>query len=159
MPGDIDGRQYACETATSCSDSFIRNFRFNRAYSVDMILFRELLGGVTDALYIKPKASYRITDGFNVFAALIYSRAIYAESTPSAHLTSTGIVGDANLGIQINAGARYETEDGFFGEIRYGILIPLPGLANNTLNQTQFGGAPVVLESAQAVRGAIGIHF
>ncbi|MBK7862062.1 MAG: TIGR04551 family protein [Archangiaceae bacterium] len=147
VPGDIDGRQYACETATSCSDSFIRNFRFNRAYSVDMILFRELLGGVTDALYIKPKASYRITDGFNVFAALIYSRAIYAESTPSAHLTSTGIVGDANLGIEINAGARYETEDGFFGEIRYGILIPLPGLANNTLEpdpvRRRSGGARV----------------
>ena len=31
-----------------------------------MILYREILGGITDSLYIKPRASYRITTGFHV---------------------------------------------------------------------------------------------
>lgn len=159
VSGDIDGRQYNCDTMGNCSDQYIRNFRFNRAYRVDMILYRELLGGITDSLYVKPSASYRVADGFNIFAALIYSRAIYAESTPSARNTTMGIVADANLGVEINAGARYETEDGFFGELRWGILFPLEGLKNNIPNATQFGGAPVALESAQALRGSIGIHF
>ena len=158
-PGDIDGRQYNFEATGGTVDNQIRNFRFNRAYRVDMILFRELLGGITDAIYVKPQASYRVADGFNVFAALIYSRAIYAESTPSARFVMGQIVADANLGIEINAGARYETEDGFFGELRWGILFPLDGLRNNTANQTQYGGAPTALESAQALRGSIGIHF
>ncbi len=160
--GDIDGRQYKCETSGGCSDSKIENFRFNRAYRTDMILYRELLGGITDSFYVKPNASYRIADGFNVFAALIYSRALYAQSTPSAHVVNGEIVGDANLGIEINAGARYETEDGFFGELRWGILFPLDGLKNNNASATQYfngQGGMVVLESAQALRGTIGIHF
>jgi uncharacterized protein (TIGR04551 family) len=159
VPGGVEGRQYACQAGGGCSDAHVRNFRFNRAYRTDMILFREILGGITDTIYFKPNASYRVADGFNVFAALIYSRAIYAESTPSARDINGTIVGDANLGIEINAGARYETEDGFFGELRWGILFPLEGLKNNTANMTQFGGGATVLESAQALRGSIGIHF
>jgi uncharacterized protein (TIGR04551 family) len=160
QPGDIDGRQYAFESTGTTTDNQIRNFRFNRAYRVDMILFRELLGGITDAIYVKPQASYRVADGFNIFAALIYSRAIYAESTPSAHIENGKIVGDNNLGIEINAGARYETEDGFFGELRWGILFPLEGLKNNNgMMMGQFGGITPQLESAQALRGSIGIHF
>ncbi|MBL8950208.1 MAG: TIGR04551 family protein, partial [Myxococcaceae bacterium] len=155
QPGDIDGRQYACTPGVTCTDDDIENFRFNRAYRTDMILYRELLGGITDSVYLKPNASYRIADGFNVFAALIYSRAIYASSTPSA---SASFAGDPNLGIEINAGARYETEDGFFGELRWGILFPLDGLKNNVAT-TQFGGGQVVNETAQALRGTIGIKF
>ncbi len=150
--GDIDGRQYRCDVS-DCPDDQIRNFRFNRAYRVDMILFRELLGGITDAIYVKPQASYRVTDGFNVFAALIYSRTIFAESSPSGR--------DNNLGIEINAGARYETEDGFFGELRWGILFPLDGMRNNNaagMNQIDMV-TPIALESAQALRGSIGIRF
>ncbi len=151
QPGDIDGPQYACPSTGGCDPgdaSQIRNFRFNRDYRVDMILFREILGGVTDAFYVKPTVSYRIADGFTAFGSFIYSRALYAESTPSARrLTDGTIQADANLGAEINLGARYETEDGFFGELRWGILFPLPG----------FG--PGALDSAQALRGTLGIKF
>ncbi len=89
LPGDIDGPHYYCPATGGCAtgDAYITNFRFNPSFRPDMILFRELIGGVTDALYFKPNASYKIADGFNIFAAVIYSRAIYATSTPS---TSTG---------------------------------------------------------------------
>jgi uncharacterized protein (TIGR04551 family) len=158
QPGDIDGPQYACQnprTVTGgCTDSSIRNFRFNRDYRVDMILFREILGGVTDAFYVKPTVSYRIADGFKAFGSVIYSRAIYPESTPSAtRLPDGSIQADGNLGFEINLGARYETEDGFFGELRWAILFPLGGFNDGRLVQAQG------LDSAQALRGTVGIKF
>ncbi len=152
--GDLDGQQYACYSNGTCTDTTVRNFRFNRDYRVDMILFREILGGVTDAFYVKPTVSYRIADGFNAFGSVIYSRAIYAESTPSALGRADGtVVGDANLGFEINLGARYETEDGFFGELRWGILFPLGGFGDQRPNAAQS------LDSAQALRGTVGIKF
>lgn len=152
--GDIDGPQYACQATGGCTDSTIKNFRFNRDYRVDMILFREILGGVTDAIYFKPTIDYRITEGFHVFGAGIYSRAVFAESTPSAQVLTNGTVqADANLGLELNVGARYQTEDGFFGELRWGILFPLGGFADPRPN------APTTLDSAQALRAVVGIHF
>lgn len=152
VAGVIDGPQYNC-TASGCLDNSLTAFRFNRDYRVDMILYRELLGGITDSLYVKPKVSYRITNGFQAFAALIYSRAIFAESAPGGTITGTP---DANLGVEINGGARYETEDGFFAQAQYGILFPLGGFAAkdlaNPLNMK-------TLDFAQAVRGNIGIKF
>jgi uncharacterized protein (TIGR04551 family) len=158
VPGDIDGQQWNCPPVGGCAsgDSFITNFKMNPSFRPDMILFREIIGGVTDALYFKPNASYRVADGFNVFLALIYSRAIYASSTPSA---GAGKPGDPNLGFEVNAGARYETEDGFFGQLEWGILFPLQGLANSNPTAVSFTGVPVTLESAQALRASIGIRF
>ncbi len=67
QPGDIDGPQYACGVA--CTDRSINNFRFNRDYRIDMILFREIIGGVTDTLYAKPQISYTVAEGFDLFGA------------------------------------------------------------------------------------------
>ena len=151
LAGDIDGPQYRCSSSGSCPDNTIRNFRFNRDFRVDMILYREILGGVTDSLYVKPRVQYRITQGLNVYGAAVYSRAIYAESTPSGgNLTQPQ---DPNLGIELNAGARYETEDGFYAQAQYGILFPLGGF-----NREQ-AGAAAALVNAQAFRGVFGIRF
>lgn len=154
VPGDIDGPQYACQSTGGCVDSVITNYRFNRDYRIDMILFREILGGVTDAFYVKPTVNYRIADGFNAFGSVIYSRAINAESTPSARILPDGTIqADANLGFEINLGARYETEDGFFGELRWGILFPFGAFGDGR------PGAPQSLDSPQALRGTVGIKF
>jgi uncharacterized protein (TIGR04551 family) len=149
--GDIDGPQYRCSNTGGCSDNTIRNFRFNRDYRMDMILYREILGGVTDSLYLKPKVQYRITQGLNVYGSAIYSRAIYAESTPSAGNMNLPV--DPNLGIELSAGARYETEDGFYAQAQYGILFPLGGF------NREVGTAAAPLVNAQAFRGVFGIKF
>jgi uncharacterized protein (TIGR04551 family) len=140
-----DGPQYACQTS-GCTDNAIRNFRFNRDYIVDMILFREILGGVTDALYLKPSVKYRIVDGLDVFGAMIYSRAIYAESTPSER--------NAGLGVEFNLGARYESEEGFFAQLAWGILFPLSGFDGWGSH-----GEIQKAKTANALRGALGIRF
>jgi uncharacterized protein (TIGR04551 family) len=150
--GVIDGPQYCLGTGCAPRSNIVRNFRFNSAYRMDMILYRELLGNVTDSFYLRPKISYRITQGFNVFAAAIYSRAIYPSSTPSAATSSP----DANLGIEVNVGARYETRDGFFAMIQYGALFPLGGFAaTSTTDSTTL----VNLDIAQVLRGVVGIRF
>ena len=61
---------------------------------------------------------------------------------------------DGNLGIELNVGARYETEDGFFGQLQYGYLFPLGGLA-------YFGsdGNPITLDNPQALRAVVGIRY
>jgi uncharacterized protein (TIGR04551 family) len=145
QPGSLDGPQYSCQTAGGCADDLIRNFRFNRDYRVDEILFREIIGGVTDAVYLKPSLRYSVADGFDVFVSAIYSRAAYAESTPSGT--------DSALGLEFDAGARYQTEDGFFAGLTYAVLFPFDGLkpSNNT-TQTS-------LDTPQALRGVLGIKF
>lgn len=158
--GDFDGRQYSCQSTGGCEDWAIRNFRFNRAYNVDMILYKELIGTVTDSIYFKPTVAYRIADGFNAWASLIYSRAIYGESTPSATVITDAngvqtVKSDQNLGVEINVGARYETEDGFYGQLMWGILFPLDGFKDPRI----LGGQSAPLESAQALRGSVGIRF
>lgn len=153
--GDTDGPQYRCDSG--CSDNEITNFRFNRDYRVDMILYREILGGVTDSIYFKPRAKYRITQGFEAFASVIYSRALFKNSAPGA------LYQDANesLGIEINGGVRYETEDGFYGQLQYGILFPLEGFMkrDGTSTTIPIGGTRIQPENPQALRAVIGIRF
>ncbi len=144
-PGDVDGPQFACGRG-GCSDSMIRNFRFNRAYRVDNILWRELVGTVTDALYLKPTVRYTLTQGFDVFGSVIYSQALYPESTPSNESRA--------LGIETNLGARYETEDGFIAKVEWSVLFPLSGLQD-----VEEALRPAELATAQSVRGVLGIRF
>ncbi|WNG29863.1 TIGR04551 family protein [Cystobacter fuscus] len=147
QPGDADGPQFRCG-GTDCADSYLRNFRFNRAYRVDNILFRELIGTVTDAFYAKPTLRYTLTQGFDVFGSAVYSQAIYPQSTPSFT--------DRPLGLETNLGARYETEDGFVARVDWSVLFPLSGLQDYN---TGTGLAATELKTAHAVRGTIGIRF
>jgi uncharacterized protein (TIGR04551 family) len=150
-PGDTDGPQYNCSQGGGCADNEIWNFRFNRDYRADMILYREILGGITDSLYIKPKIKYRITQGFEAWVAGIYSRALTPTSVPSIGTVGTG----ASLGIELNGGVKYETEDGFFGQVQYGVLFPLEGFKKipNGSNTA------VALDIPQVFRAVIGIKF
>lgn len=143
-PGDVEGPQYRCGSG-GCSDNAIRNFRFNRDYRVDLILWREIIGGVTDAFYVRPSAKYTVTEGFDLYGRLIYSQALYAESTPS--FTNRA------LGVEANVGADYKTEDGFIAGVAYGIFFPMSGLQ-------EFDPAlRTDLETPQSIRGWLGISF
>jgi uncharacterized protein (TIGR04551 family) len=153
--GDYDGAQYgrrpctpnAPSTDPACIDLDIRNFRFNQDYRIDMILWREIIGGITDALYVRMPASYSFNDNISVFGALIYSKALKPTSTPSGSSTQ--------LGFEVNAGVRYQTEDGFYAQLAYGVLFPFDGLQNNLTP----GIIPVGPGVAQALRAQLGIRF
>ncbi len=114
--GAIDGQQFG--PGDRVLD--IRNFRFNPAYRVDVVLWREILQGVTDAFYVKPTLRYEILEGLTAQAALVYSQAFFASSTPSAV--------HKPLGIELDLGLAYHSDDGFVAFVDYGVLQPLDGL-------------------------------
>ena len=96
------------------------NFQFDRDYHVDLILFREIIGTVTNASYFKPWVQFdfwaRNRDSLGFKFAGIYSAAHRAEATPS---------GDRGLGLEMDAQLFYREEDKFQVDLNYGLLIPL----------------------------------
>jgi uncharacterized protein (TIGR04551 family) len=120
--GSLEGQQWG---GVATGDDSIRNFRFNQAYRVDLILFRQILGQVTDAVYMKPKFRWDIFPGLGLDVQVVYSRALEASSTPSATGPGTG---SANLGLELDGMLNYTAGDGFQAWLQYGLLQPFGGL-------------------------------
>ena len=122
VPGQLDGPQ-----ANLPRDHTVDNFRFHPDYHIDQILFREIIGTVTDAIYVRPHIRTRLmTAGvghLEAGAALIASWAVEAASTPS---------GQRALGVELDPELRYASRDGFAATIDYGVLFPGAGF-NNTM--------------------------
>ncbi|HEU4382557.1 MAG TPA: TIGR04551 family protein [Anaeromyxobacteraceae bacterium] len=142
-PGIIDGRQYSYADAKKAWN----NYRFNPAYRVDLILWRELIGGVTDGWYVKPTFRWELLPGLVGTAQIVYSQALMASSTPSTrHLP---------LGAELDLGLSYTSDDGFVAWIDYGYLQPLDGLhffhSDPALNRD--------LARGQALRGGLAVKF
>ncbi len=124
VAGDLEGAQ-----ARPPGDNDVNNFRFHPDYRVDRILFREIIGTVTDAAYVRPHIQYALMKNhrgiFSIGLAAIASWAIYASSTPS---------GERGLGIEIDPTIRYDSPFGFGAAIEQATLIPLGGLDNPLLD-------------------------
>jgi len=139
MPGAFDGPQ-----ANPPRDTTVDNFRFHPDYRIDQILFREIIGTITDAVYVRPHARatlFTVGSGrFEVLAALIASWAVQPTSTPS---------GASALGIEIDPEVRYATRDGFLANFAYGLLLPGAG----------FDGTNLSAKPAQAFRLRMGFAF
>ena len=149
LPGAFDGQQYSA-TASADPDPSITNYRFNPAYQVDLILWRRLLGTVTDAWYVKPTFRWDILDGLNVNAQVVYSQALFAESTPSQTSKS--------LGVELDLGVKYQSDDGFVFFLDYGLLkllsgFNMAGTVNNVVTTVTPSGV------AQNIHAGLGIVF
>lgn len=121
--GDLDGAQI-----NAPSDMRIDNFRFHPDYRVDRILFREIIGTVTDAVYIRPHVRWNIvrlgTSWLTAALSGVVSFAVYGSSTP----------GNASpLGVELDPTLSYGSKDGFGAAIEHGVLFPLAGLNNPDL--------------------------
>lgn len=143
VPGIIDGRQY--DYGDPKPDW--NNFRFNPAYRVDLILWRELIGGVTDGWYAKPNLRWEILEGFAATAQVVYSQAIYATSTPSTR--------HKPLGIEVDLGLSYVSDDGFVAWLDYGYLQPLDGLHLYRVDPAEMRS----LSRGQALRTGLAVKF
>jgi len=126
-PGDLDGNHI--DISSTGSHDHVNNFVFNRAFNVDMILFRNLVTAVTSAWYLKPSLRYRPTGrktgggddtGFELLFSLMYASAWYQENTPGLKKP---------LGLELNVGITYDTSDRFHTGLAYGLLLPLDGLS------------------------------
>ncbi len=119
-PGDLDGPQ-----SDPPRDNRVDNFRFHPDYRVDQILFREIIGTVTDATYLRPHVTWRIGEWgpgqLTAHTAAIASWAIEPTSTPGQQRA---------LGLEINPSIRYESYGNFSLGIDHGVLFPFAGLDN-----------------------------
>jgi uncharacterized protein (TIGR04551 family) len=139
MPGAFDGPQ-----AAAPRDRTVDNFRFHPDYHVDQILFREIIGTVTDAIYVRPHGKIAVLAAGNgrleLGAALLAAWAVEATSTPS---------GARALGIELDPELRYASRDGFAATIDYGLLLPGAAWDNTNLSA----------KPAQVVRARLGFAF
>jgi uncharacterized protein (TIGR04551 family) len=131
--GSAEGPQYG-----QPGDHRITNFRFNPAYNVDLILWRRILGQVTDAWYLRPSLRWDIFPGLVFDGAVIYSQAIYSQSTPSARfVNNTGADryaiadrGSKPLGVELDGKLTLAPGDGFQAWTEFGMLQPFSGFDN-----------------------------
>jgi uncharacterized protein (TIGR04551 family) len=108
-------------------DVSINAFRFDFDYEVDLILFRELIGTVTNATYVKPTLAWDITDRITFKTQLVMSFANKPVATPGNGLM---------YGVELDGDLGYRNE-GFFAGISYGVLFPLGAM--NHPPDTEFG--------------------
>ncbi len=100
-------------------DHDINNFRFHPDYHVDMILWRQIIGTVTDAWYAKPSLQYEIAEGFGAKISAIYSSVVCSQSARGKQ---------SPLGLEFDMDFFYFSDDNFHAGLSYGLLIPLAGM-------------------------------
>jgi uncharacterized protein (TIGR04551 family) len=118
--GDVDGPQLRPPV-----DNSVDNFAFHPDYHVDLILWRRIVGRVTDAVYFKPtiragpfgRSQHHVTLDLSV----IDSTALYATTPPGQ---------ERRLGTEVDLVARYRLELGFEAILAYGIFAPGAGFKN-----------------------------
>jgi len=119
VAGDLDGIQ-----ASLPRDTTVDNFRFHPDYRIDQILFSEIIGTVTDVIYIRPHGEWTLA-AFNkrelrLSIAGIISQAIEPTSTPG---------GEAFLGVELDPSLKWESP-GFSLAFDYAVFFPGAGFDN-----------------------------
>ena len=141
QPGDLDGPQ-----ANPPDDNRVDNFRFHPDFRIDQILFREIIGTVTDAVYLRPHLRWTIADWgpgrVTASLATVASWAMKASSTPGQRRP---------LGLEFNPSLRYESFGTFTLALDHALLIPFAGLDNP--------GLGISAQPAQALRLRIAMGF
>ncbi len=96
------------------NDTTVSAFRFDFDYKIDLILFRELIGTVTNTTYLRPQVGYDVTKGISVKLQSVIAFANKPVATP----------GNGSLyGVEFDVDIGYRS-DGFFAGIAYGFFIP-----------------------------------
>lgn len=130
------------------NNDIVTNFKFNRGYHTDLLLFREIIGAVTNAVYVKPSVGYDLVDTDDLRIGgrldLLYAAAAVPEGTPG---------NDGHLGFEADAQLYFHLPPHFFGVVEGGLLIPLGGL------DVDLGGSSVNAEPAWTVQGRLHLVF
>jgi uncharacterized protein (TIGR04551 family) len=124
--GELDGAQVSYPR-----DLQADNFRFSSDYRVDRILFREIIGTITDAVYLRPHMRFdagRLGPGtLTVSLAAIASFAMEPTSTPG---------GTRPLGLEFDPTILWTHTDGFSAALEHALLLPFSGFDNPAEHKT-----------------------
>lgn len=115
-----------CNAKRGCT---LSQFIFDRDYKVDMILWRHLVGAVTNAVYAKPFLQYDLTKSIMFKVANITSFALRPVATPG-NSTVYGTEFNGDLGY---SGHR------LFAGISYGVLFPFGAMAHPATDSSTGG--------------------
>jgi uncharacterized protein (TIGR04551 family) len=111
-------RDFNPVTGGTGADREVRNFKFDRDYFVDMIMFRELIGAITNAIYFNPFVQYNFwtaqSDSMGARLDLIYALPARAEVTPG---------GEGSIGFEADVMLYYHTAT-YRASVAYGLFVP-----------------------------------
>lgn len=114
---------------TGVANTEVTNFKFDRNYHVDLLLFREVIGTVTNAIYIKPYIAYDLFDSveeaLGVRLDLMWAEAVEADATPGDQ---------GHLGMEADLRLFYGEKGRFNLDIEGGLLFPGPAFDNLASN-------------------------
>jgi len=126
-------------------------FHFDPNYRVDLIFFRELMGTVHNAGYLKPTVAYHILDNLTARLDMIYSYALEPVATPG---------NSPHYGVELDLDLEYRwPEAGFFAGIAYGVFFPLDALHRPTGIYGSNDGFPAKATNAHSVQLRATIKF
>ena len=148
------------KTGKKKPDQEITNFKFDRDYQLDLILFRQLIGSVTNAVYFQPYIQYNFvqddTDEWGFKLAVEYAFALEPEATPGD---------EAPLGLEFDLSLYIVELDRFRWSIDYGLLLPFGAFNLKNRDPQGDNGAPgeyvTVREPgvAQTIQMMVGMQF
>ena len=129
----VQGELHASGTVLpSGDDTTFNKFFFDFDYNVDLILFRELYGTITNAMYFKPSLEYDINSKIRAKAWPVISFAHKPIATPG---------NQSGLGVELDADVSYHDDaSGFSAGFAYGVLFPLGGMNHPTHDPGTDGG-------------------
>ncbi len=137
----------------SADDKKITNFTFNPNYTVDLLLFREVIRAIGGAYYLKPSVFYEVTNRLTIAGSAMVAFSDVPKNTPGQ---------EALLGLEFDVAAAYETPDGFYMKGQFGWMVPFSGLnhpsklkGTNKGDFDKYGAA----QSAFEVGLAMGMKF
>ena len=105
------------------NDNKLSRYAFNRNYNVDLLLYREVLGTVTNSAYVKPHFDFDvIPTEENAFGGLISILYAFAPDY-------SAFAGDSSqLGLELDAHLFYEETNRFLATAGFGVLLPFAAL-------------------------------
>ncbi len=142
---------------TNFADPAVRNprlaaFYFHPDYHIDNLLFRQVIGTVTNALYFKPWIQYDLFESDEDALAgrldILYGRAIEKSATPG---------NSANLGVETILRIYYEEKGLVFAGIDWSILWPMG--AFDLIPSFEDVGVHKTSRWATALRARVGVMF
>ena len=114
--GVLDQKNFA-DGSTPNKD--LENFKFDRNYHVDRILFREVIGTVTNAWYAKPYVKYDLFDSPDGAIGGRLDIELAGAMEKNAYPGKA-----AFLGTEVDATLFVEDEGKFYGDLTFGVLFP-----------------------------------
>ena len=153
--------------ASQHGDRTDSTFRFNPAYSLDLILYRNILTRVQGTYYFRPSVTYdflRDASGQKLGGGLtaIWSRASEFVQAPG-HARDLGVELNGQVYFQSKDGARNDDptkKGGFFTKLEYGVLFPMAGLGYTDAQKNAAApGVSTSLRTAQTLRWFMGVYF